>query len=100
MARGSLSKEKVTNKILEMFDGSFMYGTKEIRIPMTENGERVEIKVALTCAKTNVGGDTEPSAFASSEAPATKTIPVFTTLTAPTEEEKQNIQDLMSKLGI
>ena len=100
MAKGSLSKEKVTKKILEVFDGSFMYGTKEIRIPMTENGERVEIKVALTCAKTNVGGDAEPSAFASPEAPATKTIPVFTTLTAPTDEEKQNIQDLMNKLGI
>lgn len=99
MARGAESKTSVTNKILEMFEGAFVYG-KEIRIPMTENGERVEIKVALTCAKTNVGGDAEPSAFASSEAPATKTIPVFTTLTAPTEEEKQNIQDLMSKLGI
>ena len=99
MARGAESKTNVTNKILEMFEGAFVYG-KEIRIPMTENGERVEIKVALTCAKTNVGGDAEPSAFASSEAPAPKTIPVFTTLTAPTEEEKQNIQDLMSKLGI
>lgn len=99
MARGAESKTSVTNKILEMFEGAFVYG-KEIRIPMAENGERVEIKVALTCAKTNVGGDAEPSAFASSEAPATKTIPVFTTLTAPTDEEKQNIQDLMSKLGI
>ena len=99
MARGSLSKEKVTNKILEMFEGAFVYG-KEIRIPMTENGERVEIKVALTCAKTNVGGDAEPSAFAEQPATAPKTIPVFTTLTAPTEEEKQNIQDLMNKLGI
>ena len=100
MAKGSLSKEKVMQKILEVFDGSFIYGNKEIRIPMTENGERVEIKVALTCAKTNVGGEAEPSAFVSSEAPVPKTIPVFTTLTAPTDEEKQNIQDLMSKLGI
>lgn len=99
MARGAESKTSVTNKILEMFEGAFVYG-KEIRIPMTENGERVEIKVALTCAKTNVGGDTEPSAFAEQPATAPKTIPVFTTLTAPTEEEKQNIQDLMNKLGI
>lgn len=96
MAKGAESKTSVTNKILEMFEGAFVYG-KEIRIPMTENGERVEIKVALTCAKVNVGGDAEPSAFASSEAPASAP---KTTLTAPTEEEKQNIQDLMSKLGI
>ena len=43
MARGAESKAKVTQTILETFEGSFEYG-KELRIPIMENGERVEIK--------------------------------------------------------
>jgi len=52
-ARGAESKEKITQKILETFPGSFIY-EKEIRVPVMENGEQVQIKVVLTCAKVNV----------------------------------------------
>ena len=51
MSRGSEEKQIIINKILETFEGSFVYnGGKEIRIPIGE----VQIKVALTCAKENV----------------------------------------------
>jgi hypothetical protein len=92
MARGASSKEIITKKILEVFDGAFI-NDKEIRIPMEEGGETVQIKVALTCAKVNVerGG---ASSVASSEpaAPAQKV--------EVTEEEKQNVQKLMAGLGL
>ena len=91
--RGAESKELVTQKILEMFESSFIYG-KELRIPLTENGERVEIKVALTCAKTNVGGD-DGGECAECAIPA----PLGET-SAPTAEEKANIEALMNRLGI
>lgn len=95
MARGAIAKEKITQKILEMFENSFPYG-KELRIPLEENGERVEIKVTLTCAKENVGGN---SAFAEPQSetsqPAQASVPA-----APTEQEKANIADLMSRLGL
>ena len=95
MARGAESKEIITNKILQVFEGSFVYG-KEIRVPLQENGERVEIKVTLTCAKENVGGN---SAFAEPQSetsqPAQASVPA-----APTEQEKANIADLMSRLGL
>ena len=52
--KGAAAKELVAKKILETFDGSFQY-EKEIRIPMEENGEIVQIKCVLTCAKVNVG---------------------------------------------
>lgn len=94
MARGSESKQKVVNKILETFEGSFLYGSKELRIPIMENGERVEIKVTLTCAKTNVGGDDGPV----DSAPAAASANV--TAGPPTEEEKQNIANLLDRLGI
>ena len=51
MSRGAEEKQIVIDKILEVFDGSFVYnGGKEIRIPVGD----VQIKVALTCAKENV----------------------------------------------
>lgn len=98
MARGSESKQKVMDKILEIFEGSFLYGGKELRIPFDEDGARVEIKVALTCAKTNVGGDGvsvtndgQLSAFPDVSA---------ANVTEPTVDEKKNIADLMERLGI
>lgn len=102
MARGAESKLKVQKQILEAFPGSFLYNdAKEIRIPMSEGGEVVQIKVALTCAKENVeiGTDTAmPGDF-----PAPK-------MTAPTPErmepvtvsveEKQKVADLLKSLGL
>ena len=54
-ARGSVLKQEVATKILAAFPGSFLYNDgKEIRIPVMENGEEIQIKVALTAAKENV----------------------------------------------
>jgi hypothetical protein len=92
MPKGAESKQKVINKIMEIYPEAFIYG-KELRIPFEEDGARVEIKVALTCAKTNVGGDGDS---VESIGEVTASTP---TSIEPTEEEKQNIADLMSKLG-
>ena len=44
MAKGAISKIEITKKILEMFEGSFTYnGGKEIRIPLIEEGEEIQI---------------------------------------------------------
>lgn len=94
MARGSESKQKVIDKIKEIYPDAFIYG-KELRIPMEEDSMRVEIKVALTCAKTNVGGDGD-----SVESQGEVSAPVNAPAAAPTEQEKQNIADLMSRLGL
>lgn len=95
MAKGSIAKEAITQKILGIFEGSFIYG-KEIRVPYDEDGNRVEIKITLTCAKENVGGDSaftvtegQPAQSAQASVPA-----------APTEEEKANIANLMQRLGL
>ena len=96
MAKGAIAKQEVINKIKEVFPDAFEYG-KELRIPMDEDGVRVEIKVTLTCAKTNVGGEggsvesgSKPLDF-SDAAPAN---------IEPSAEEKQNIAELMSRLGL
>lgn len=96
MARGASSKQVVIDKILETFQGSFVYG-KELRIPMVEDGEQVEIKVTLACAKTNVGDGAVAGDFESGNAVQTS---VTEAPAKPTQEEIDNISKLMNRLGL
>lgn len=102
-AKGSVSKNIITNKILETFAGSFI-NDKEIRIPMIEDGAEVQIKVVLTCAKTNVnpGDDVAlPGAdTAAQPVMATVATPATAQVVEPTEEEKKNLSQLLATLGM
>jgi hypothetical protein len=102
MARGAEAKVKVQKQILEAFPGSFLYNDgKEIRIPMPEGGEIVQIKVALTCAKENVeiGADNAmPGDFPAPK--MTAPTPQSNTPVQPTEDEKQKVADLLKSLGL
>lgn len=102
--KGAESKSLVTKKILEIFPNAFLYNNdKEIRIPLTEQGEQIEIKVVLSCAKTPVreaavldwsGG--------SSTAPAAELVPASNEI-GPlqiSEEDRRKVQELMAKLGL
>ena len=97
MARGSVAKEEIIQKILKEFEGSFV-NDKEIRIPWVENGETLQIKVALTCAKVNVVAPGSDNAFdsAGEQAPA----PAIDGTPELTEEEKTKVNDLITKLGL
>lgn len=103
MARGQISKEKVIKKILETFPGSFVYD-KEVRIPYQEEGEEIQLKCTLTCAKTNVekDGDTAiPGQDIKSNSDTFEKIENSeNTIVKPTEEEKENVARLMKVLGL
>ena len=103
MARGAASKEQVMAGILAAFPGSFKYD-KEIRIPMNEDGEIIQIKCVLTAAKVNVenGGDTTvPGAAAAAKTVTTSASPAPAgSINEPTAEEKQAVADLINKLGL
>ena len=99
-AKGSASKEIITQKILETFDGAFKYD-KEIRIPIVEDGTEIQIKVTLTCAKTNVESGMDnaiPGTMASTIA-TPKAIDNHG-IAEVTEEEKQNVLKAMKALGL
>lgn len=106
-ARGSIAKEEIANKILAEFPGSFKFD-KEIRVPVMENGELVQIKITLTAAKVNVenGGDTvTPGADLikgmTQAAAAEGQVADSTTMSIePTPEEKENVRILLSKLNL
>ena len=102
MARGTEAKATVQREILNLFPNAFLYNDgKEIRIPMADGAEIVQIKVALTCAKENVemGADSAmPGDF-----PAPKTTaptPQLDAPIAPNAEEKANVAALLKKLGL
>ena len=102
MAKGAITKTEITNKLLEIFPGSFIYD-KEIRIPMVEDGEQIQIKVTLTCAKSNVepNGDIaipgEEKNEINFKENSTSQEQVIVT---PTQEEKDNVKRLMESLGL
>lgn len=104
-AKGTESKTKIFNKMIEVYPNSFFEDEgKILRIPMEENGDIVEIKVTLTAAKTNLGGAAVASAF-----PAPSSEEVAGYMTPPsvsaeeievTEEEKERISQLLASLGL
>jgi len=94
--KGAIAKQDITKKILEVFPGSFLYD-KEIRVPMVENGEIVQIKITLTAAKVAVeaGGDNAvPGASVQATASAVSGVSEIT------EDERAEVNDLISKLGL
>ena len=106
MAKGNIAKENLINKIIENLGESYL-GTydKKYYFVMPENGEKVQIAISMTCPKTPVefattaddGGDWD---FSDSKPKASA---VAVTNAAPaeiTEQEQQNIADLMARLGL
>ncbi len=97
--KGAEAKLEITNKILELFPGSFKYD-KEIRIPVIENGEEVQIKISLTAAKVNVKRDGGVLDFTKKTETTAQTTSASPQSFEPTEEEKNIVNDLISKLGL
>ena len=104
MARGAVAKEIVFKKILETFEGSFMYnGGKECRVPIDENGNEIQIKVTLTAAKDNVSPNGEVSvkpAATAQEEDAPRNFPAPKERVEPTAEERANVESLLKALGL
>lgn len=103
MARGALAKEQIFKKLLNTFDGSFMYNSgKELRIPWDEEGNMVQIKVTLTCAKDVVSaeGEVQKLAAVAKEEDDFMNFPEPHKPVEPSEEEKKNVEDLLRSLGL
>ena len=109
MAKGAEAKQAVIEKILKEFEGSFLYnGGKEIRIPYEENGNEIQIKVSLTCAKDNVCPGEDKILPGETVAPKEEKKDMDsingagegeTTKVAPTEKEKEEVAKLMAALN-
>lgn len=98
MARGNIAKEKVTKKIIEVFEKDFITETdKKLYLWADDGGEKVQIAISMTCPKNPVGEvpvmTTSDSAFEVSAAPAPTNVEI-------TAEETETLEALMKKLGL
>ena len=106
-AKGVESKAAIFKKLQEVYPNAFWEDENKIlRVPLNEEGNRVEIKVTLTAAKTNLGGDQPESAFSK---PKESNISNFSDFVKtetkvndiePTEEEKNNVAKMLASLGL
>lgn len=100
-ARGTEAKNVIFNKLQEVFsDAFFEEPGKILRIPIEENGERIEIKVQLTAAKTNLSDkesafSVEPVVIPKNSSEKSVSVDI-----EPTEEEKENVSKLIASLGL
>ena len=97
-ARVSILKKEVAEKILAAFPGnSFLFNDgKEIRINGMEDGQNLQIKVTLTCAKVAVEGGSEVTS--SGEVKVTGPAPQIPE--EPTAEEKERLATLLEQLNL
>ena len=98
-AKGTEAKSAISEKILDIFPNAFEYG-KELRIPYEENGEEVQIKVTLTCAKVNVSNPNLETSENSEEDNAVSPSTSPRDLSEPSVEEKETLEELISKLNL
>lgn len=104
MAKGVIAKQNVIDKIRNAFGTDFIGEyDKKIYVWSDENGERVQIAIAMTCPKNPIG---EVDAVVGSPIPNFSNEINFEEVLVPqaqnaiTEDEKQNIAALMQKLGL
>ena len=95
-ARGTQAKEEITKKILETFEGSFI-NEKEIRVPVEENSEIVQIKITLTAAKVNVDNPAAGSVVVQTSGPVENKASEANLITP---EEKESVEAMLERLGL
>lgn len=100
-ARGSVTKQKIIQKILEVFPDSFTYNDgKEVRINDIEDGVPIQIKIGLTAAKIPVENENGTSSLKAETASPNSVEMKEKVPQEPTEEEKERLTMLLNKLGL
>lgn len=100
MARGSVAKESVVEKIKSAFGADFagIDDKKKLYVWANDGGERVQIALALTCPKANVDFGTNSSGgdlnFEDTPQQQEESVPQMG------EDEKATLDRLMQELGL
>lgn len=98
MARGAASKQVVEDKLREAFGKDFLgvdASTKKIYVQVPEDGEMVQVAVALTCPKSLFSSASEDSFPTGNFADPTEYKPA-----EMTENEMDNVRQLIKELGL
>ena len=108
MAKGDLGKQLIINKIKEAFGEDFVgVVDKKVYLWTKENGERIQIALTLTATKNPIAPDGTPATTGSLDfgggldfeaMDSGNLIP--SKQAEKSDQEMQNIADLMKKLGL
>lgn len=98
-AKGAIAKEKVIKKIEQTFGSDYIgIYDKKIYLWSEENGEKIQIALTLTCPKNlieaNSFNEKESASELNFEDTTSQKLPIIN------EEERENINKLMQKLGL
>lgn len=103
MAKGATAKKEVIKVLLDTFgDKAFLYNDgKEIRVNWQEDGALCQIKIALTAAKEAVtpGGDIALPGENAEMVTSVRSEESVSADMRPTEQEQQNVKDLLKFLN-
>lgn len=104
MARGNDAKNYVAKKLEEVFGDDYIGCiNKKYYVWAKEGGQKVQIAITMTCPNTpiEIGEMPTPSASGTWDFEDTgRMINTTNVVNEITEEEKQNIADLMARLGL
>lgn len=97
-SKGSIAKQNIQAKLKEVFGEDFIGEIdKKVYLWADDGGQKVQIALAMTCPKNPVGPVSADMANATDGT-------IFSNSTGDpkevTEEEKQNLRDLMARLNI
>ena len=104
MAKGTIGKQNVINKIKAAFGADFIGEyDKKIYVWTQENGERIQIALSLTCPKVPVAISDNPTTGDFNFEDDAPNVVVAAGAYQPaeiTKEERERVNDLMKRLGL
>ena len=102
MAKGNIAKDKVIEKIAQAFGQNYIgIYDKKVYVWSEENGEKVQIAISLTCPKVQVGAvDSGSNALDFENIGATIAAPTEFQPAEISDQERENVAELMRKLGL
>ena len=104
MAKGTIGKQNVINKIKAAFGADYIGEyDKKIYVWTQENGERIQIALSLTCPKVQVAVADAPATGDFNFEDDAPSIVVAAGAYQPaeiTDDERERVNDLIRKLGL
>ena len=103
MARGSIAKEKVAEKIKAAFGSDFVGEVdKKIYVWADDGGERVQIALSMTCPKVMIEtvNTSELSYNTGRDFSTDDVVAVAPEKVEISDEERENVRKLMQRMGL
>lgn len=101
MAKGSVAKELVAKKIQEAFGPAWIGEyDKKYYVWSEENGEKMQIAIAMTCPKVPVGTINQSPVMDFENPTEMKAAPTVFEPAEFTDQERKTVEELMKELGL